>query len=463
MFAIIDIETCGGKFEFRKGRIIEICILLHDGLSVVDKFSTLINPECHITSFYTNISGITNEMVADAPKFYEVAKRIHEMTRDCIFVAHNVGFDYGFVKEEFASLGFKYKRDTLCTVRLSRKLIPGKKSYSLGNLCESLGIGNDARHRAEGDAVATAKLFDILMQLKSANPQYKNQGVDELMVRRIDKIKKYVLDKLPESCGVYYFLNQDQQIIYIGKSTNMYQRAISHFNSKEQKGRKMLNELYNVDHQETGSELIALLLEAEEIKKHKPEFNRLRKSESFTHSIDGFTNEEGILCLRITHYGEADEALCSFTSYMTARERLEQWIDEYQLCLRYCGLTDAESICFHHQIKKCQGICAGEEPVERYNERVRELLRKYRYAHPDFIIQDKGRNPDEYSLVLVRNGKYVGYGYVDRSEPISDEESLLGMVKTMEYYPDADDLIKSWIKQHSPKQILLGQGRKKAV
>ena len=188
MFAIIDIETCGGKFEFPHGRITDICILIHDGLQVVDKFSTLINPECYISPFYTRLTGITNEMVADAPRFRDVAKKIWDLTENKIFIAHNSGFDYGFIKEEFRSIGAKYRRDTLCTVRLSRKLIPGKASYSLGRLCESLGIENHARHRAEGDAVATAKLFDLLLQVKATHPVYKNKGVDELMSRRIDKI-----------------------------------------------------------------------------------------------------------------------------------------------------------------------------------------------------------------------------------------------------------------------------------
>jgi DNA polymerase-3 subunit epsilon len=167
MFAIIDIETCGGKFNYPGGRITEICILIHDGLSVVDKFSTLIDPECYISPFYSNLTGITNEMVIGAPKFYEVAKKIHELTGNRTFVAHNVSFDYNFIRDEFASLGFHFERKKLCTVKLSRKLIPGKKSYSLGKLCDSLGISNNARHRAEGDAVATAQLFDILMQVKA--------------------------------------------------------------------------------------------------------------------------------------------------------------------------------------------------------------------------------------------------------------------------------------------------------
>jgi DNA polymerase-3 subunit epsilon len=184
MFAIIDIETCGGKFEHRKGAIIDICVLIHDGLQVVDKFSTLVNPQCYISPFYTKLSGITNEMVTDAPTFAEISKKIIEITEGRIFVAHNVGFDYGFVSAEFASLGYSYTREKLCTVQLSRKLIPGKNSYSLGNLCTSLGIEIKDRHRAEGDAVATARLFDLLLRLKAVNPKYKNTGVKKLTTGR---------------------------------------------------------------------------------------------------------------------------------------------------------------------------------------------------------------------------------------------------------------------------------------
>ncbi len=185
MFAIIDIETCGGKFDARSSRIIDLCIVVHDGLSVVHKFSTLINPECPIGYFYTKLSGITNAMVAKAPKFHEVANRILELTSGRIFIAHNVGFDYGFIKAEFASLGYEYQRETLCTVKLSRKLIPGKPSYSLGKLCDSLGISNSARHRAEGDAVATAHLFNMLLKAKNDHPIYKNKGVNYLMARKL--------------------------------------------------------------------------------------------------------------------------------------------------------------------------------------------------------------------------------------------------------------------------------------
>lgn len=258
MFAIIDIETCGGSFDYKRGRITEICILIHDGLQVVDQYTTLINPECNITPYFTKLTGITNEMVMDAPKFYEIAKKIVELTEGKIFVAHNVAFDYGFIKDEFASLGAKYQRETLCTVRLSRKLIPNRISYSLGHLCAALGIEIFGRHRAEGDAVATAKLFDLLLKLKADHPQYKTKGVEALMTRRVDNIKSYILKKLPEECGVYYFLDANKNIIYIGKSKNAYQRAMAHFNTDSQKNKKMLFELMDVDFVEYGSELVAL-------------------------------------------------------------------------------------------------------------------------------------------------------------------------------------------------------------
>ncbi len=181
MFAIIDIESCSPITDSRKNKIIEISILIHDGLVVVEEYTTLVNPECTISSFYSKFSGITNQMVKDAPKFYEIAKKIIEITENKIFVAHNVKFDYHVVKNEFEALGYEYKRKELCTVKLSRKLLPGLPSYSLGNLCMHLQINNQARHRAYGDALATAQLFDMLLKQKSQNPKYKNKNLEQLM------------------------------------------------------------------------------------------------------------------------------------------------------------------------------------------------------------------------------------------------------------------------------------------
>lgn len=165
MFAIIDIETTGNKYNY--GKITEIAIYQHNGQEVTGEFSTLINPEMDIPMFITSLTGITNKMVKDAPKFYEVAKKIIEMTEGRTFVAHNVSFDYKFIKEEYRRLGFDYNKKTLCTVKLSRKFLPGHRSYSLGKLCSDLGININGRHRAAGDAHATVKLFEILIDKNS--------------------------------------------------------------------------------------------------------------------------------------------------------------------------------------------------------------------------------------------------------------------------------------------------------
>lgn len=164
MYAIIDIETTGQSAL--KGKITEIAIFIHDGREIVESFSSLVNPECYIPQFITELTGISNDMVTKAPKFYEIARKIVEITQDKIFVGHNVQFDYRFVQEEFKRLGYDYQRQTMCTVRLGRKFIPGHRSYSLGNICGELGISINGRHRAAGDAYATTKLFEIILEKK---------------------------------------------------------------------------------------------------------------------------------------------------------------------------------------------------------------------------------------------------------------------------------------------------------
>ena len=278
------------------------------------------------------------------------------------------------------------------------------------------------------------------------------------MTKRIDKIKQYILDKLPEACGVYYFLNKGQEIIYIGKSVNMYNRAVSHFNTKEGKGKKMLNYLYNVDFIETGSELIALLLEAEEIKKHKPKYNRSRKADLFTHSIDWFIDEKGIVNFKLVEYENSENSLIAFTGYASAREHLETWIDNYELCLRFCQLTGEEAVCFDHQIKKCRGICAEKEDIESYNKRAYQIIEGMVFKEKDFALIDAGKHKDERSVIVVENGHYSGFGYFDCYESFNTPEELKGTIKKAKYYPDADILIRSYLRTNKMKTVSLKVG-----
>ena len=453
MFAIVDIETCGSKFEFKKSRIIDICIVIHDGLTITDVYSTLINPECQIPPFYSKLTGITNEMVRNAPKFHEVAADIVKLTEGRIFVAHNVDFDYNFIRAEFASLRYKFNREKLCTLSLSRKLLPGKLSYSLGNLCASLNIENTARHRAEGDAVATAKLFSILLEAKSQHTHYKNVGVEKIMTKRIDNIKPYILSKLPEECGVYFFYNKEGKIIYVGKSTNIYKRALSHFNNKQSKAARMISELTYADYILTGSELIAILLESEQIKKHQPIFNKQRIQDTFTHCIDWYFDEKGIVNFSVNELMESINPLQSYTSKIAAREALNYFIDEFGLCMNYCNVIDNPSPCFNHQIKKCHGICAGEESTDDYNIRAQKLIKKLNYPYQNFACMSNGRNANEKSFTLVENFKYRGFGYIDNENNITNAEDWKRYLINTSYFPDHDILLRSWIK--SSKNVLI--------
>lgn len=453
MFTIVDIETTGGSHE--RDKITEICILVHDGLTVTEKFTTLINPERHIPEYISRMTGITNQMVENAPKFYEVAKKIVEMTEGHIFVAHNVNFDYNFIRQEFRSLGYDWKRDKLCTVRLSRKLLPRRVSYSLGRLCESLGITIEARHRAAGDAEATAQLFDILLARKSEHPSYRRQDLTELNTSKIDKIKLHILKKLPEETGVYYFLDKDRNIIYIGKSTNMHSRAIGHFSNRKDKAYRMLEELMDVDFVKTGSELIALLLESEEIKKHKPKYNRARRRDGFTHAIDTFVDEKGVRNFAIIPYDEANQPLLAYTTYLSAREKLNEWVDEQALCLNFCGLNPEGGECFQRHVKKCFGICTGDEEAETYNIRAQKIVDEFGSGEESFLLLDKGRHHEEQSVIWFEKGRYAGYGYFDTADSFASAEELRSSLRPANYYPDADELVRAYLKKNPKLKRIL--------
>ncbi len=294
MYAIVDIETTGGSARLEK--ITEIAIYLHDGNTVTGEFITLINPERNIPYFITNLTGITNEMVEDAPKFYEVARKIVELTEGRTFVAHNARFDYTFLREEFKSLGFNFRRSLLDTVALSRKLLPGHKSYSLGNLCKDLEITINGRHRAGGDAFATVKLFEILME---KDREINHCGQRLMKNTKLSKLNPNLdlnkLEKIPEEPGVYYFYNEKHDLIYIGKSKNLQQRISTHLsNNTTNKAMEMRDSISDIDWEETGSELIALLKESAEIKINKPVYNRAQRRSRFQWGIYMFTDTKRI-------------------------------------------------------------------------------------------------------------------------------------------------------------------------
>lgn len=407
---IVDIETTGGSPK--NSKITEIAMYKHDGNTIIDEYITLVNPEMTIPPFITNLTGISDLMVKDAPKFYEIAKNIVEFTEGCIFVAHNVGFDYGVIRSEFKSLGFDFRRSHLCTVRSSRYVIPGKDSYSLGKLTRSLGIELNGRHRAGGDALATAHLFTLLYEKDPNNLSTFIQ--EEVNPKNLHpNLNVDALEELPNKIGVYKLYNEVNQLIYVGKSIHIRKRVEQHLrNNTTKKGLQMQKEIARIDFELSGSELIALLRESELIKQHQPLYNRSLRRNSFPYGLYDYTDEHGYLRLFISQVSKTNAIpLTQFNSKREGSAYLERIVEDYELCKKLCDLYKTNSACFQYTIKQCNGACVQEEDPMSYNERCQTIINELSLSGSSFFIVDKGRDKNEKSLIYVENGSLRGYGY----------------------------------------------------
>ncbi len=445
MYAIIDIETTGLSPSNEK--ITEIAIIIHDGQKIIDEYSTLINPEKKIPYRIIQLTGINNQMVDDAPKFYEIAKKIVTLTEGMIFVGHNVRFDYGFIRNEFKSLGYHYERKTLDTIKLSRKLIPGKKSYSLGKLCKELEIENHARHRATGDALATTKLLELLLSIDSNLESVNTVGIHS-------NLNKSLINNLPTATGVYYFYNKRKELIYIGKSINIRDRVLSHLNNNlHKKAIKMKNELWDVDFVITGSELIALLLESDEIKKHQPIYNQAQKRTYFNYGLYSFEDESGYTNLKLMRIIDNLIPIYSYGSLQEGKEHLANLCEEFNLCQKLCGLYDTTGACFHAQIHNCNGACIDKEATLDYNLRIRNALDNYQFKYQNFFVVDKGKTIEENSIVKIENGKYMGFGYLNTGQPISNQSTLHDCIENYQDNKEVRRIINTYLKKNKCKII----------
>ena len=385
MYSVVDIETTGNGYKGQK--ITEISIFIFDGEKIIDEFTSLVNPEQKIPYFITNLTGITEAMVRTAPKFYEIAKKVAEITKDTVFVAHNVNFDYNIIRDEFKSLGFDFKRKKLCTVRLSRKIIPGLASYSLGNICSAEGIEIAARHRAKGDAEATVELFRRLIKRdhKFTINSFLNAKSREATLPPL--LDKQVVDTLPERHGVYYFKNEQKEVIYVGKANNIKQRVISHFYDKKKKERTMCLETADISYTETGSELIALLHESSEIKHLYPKFNRAQRKAGEAVGLFSYEDQKGILHLAFNRLKLTPNPIMKFYSMAACRSALEKICERFELCPKYCHLQTNVNACFHYQLQQCRGVCSEKEAIESYNKRVNKAIQSLGLQTENLVIK----------------------------------------------------------------------------
>jgi len=452
LYAVVDIETTGGHAS--ANGITEVAINIHDGNEIVESYTTLINPKQPIPVYITALTGIDDNMLLDAPTFDDVALQIYQLLNDKIFVAHNVNFDYSFLKHHLAAAGYDLQCKKLCTVRLSRKLIPGKSSYSLGKLCTALQIPIQNRHRAAGDADATSILFNLLLE-------YDQQGIIAEMLKKTSKeqVLPPHLDKasnlrLPHQPGVYYFKDSKGKIIYVGKAKDLKKRVTSHFtgNTPNRQRQDFLRTIHHVDHVICGTELMALILEANEIKRLWPENNRAMKRYEHKYDLYVFEDQNGYLRLAIDKHKKNNNAFQSFNSLLEGYNFLNQLVDKYQLCAKLCYLQKTATKCYAHENGQCFGACSGIETVSVYNKKLNAALSDIRNQQPSFALVDEGRKEEEFSCMIVENGKFYGMGYFTDKNYLSD--GLAPIKKDLSIYQSNSyilNLILNYAEQHPQK------------
>lgn len=438
-YTIIDVETTG-----KGNRITEISIFKYDGNTVIDEFTTLINPESFIPTHITALTGIDNQLVADAPLFEDVAQDILSITENTVFVAHNVNFDYNVIRGEFKRIGIDFNRKKLCTVRLSRNLLPGHRSYSLGKICKDLNIDLVDRHRARGDAEATVILFKLLLNLPKANEifaAFLNKNSREATLP--PNLPKQAFEALPNATGIYYFKGKKGKVIYVGKAINIKKRVLSHFYSKTKKSLEMVRKTRDLDFEISGSEFIALLMEDAAIKHHFPIYNKVSKRTIQSYAIFSYEDRNGILHLATNKGRLVANPIITFYSVKDVRLYLEKICFKHNLCPKYCHLQESVSECSHFSIKNCNGVCKNEESTEVYNNRVLEAIQDISEQKNDIILKEKGRHAHENGFVMIKKGEYLGYGFIDNDVQINHTDDLENYLIPQKNNVDIQKILKS--------------------
>lgn len=445
MYAIVDIETTGGHAS--ANGITEVAILIHDGNQVTEHFRTLVNPKIPIPIYIQALTGINDEMVQSAPLFEDVAQKIFELLHDKIFVAHNVNFDFSFLHYHLAAAGYNLQTKKLCTVRLTRKIIPGLVSYSLGKLCKQLGIDIVERHRAAGDAQATAILFSMLLErdneghiAHALNHRSKEQSLPP-------HLPKEDIDKLPPVPGIYYFHNNKAKVVYVGKAINIRKRVTSHFanNKSGRQKQEFLRDIHHISFQECGNELVSFILESIEIKRLWPAQNRSLKRFEHAYGLYTFEDQNGYLRMAIDKRRKFSNPVYTFSMMLEGHGLIKRLISDFELCPKLCFVQRNNDPCSGSGDHMCKGACIQKEESGEYNKRVHTAVDHLKSILPSFLLFDKGRNLNERSCILMEKGQFYGMGYIPVDNNLEDRDWLKQQLTP---YP-ANDYIRNLVQNYA--------------
>jgi len=445
--ACVDLETTGGAAAFH--RVIEVGIVLLDGGVVVEEWSSLVNPGCHIPRGITAITGIDTDMVADAPQFEELGEAILRRLIGCVFVAHNAGFDYGFLRSEFRRIGMRFSAPRLCTVRLSRALFPAEHGHSLDALIDRHALGCEARHRALGDARVLPALLDAF-ETRAGRARLDEAVAAQMRAARLPPgLPADLCDDLPEAPGAYVFRGDGGLPLYVGMGRNLRSRVLAHFSGRDRDAR-IVRELRDVEWFETGGEFGALLLESRLIRDLAPlAHRRLPASEgACVIRLRGATagTTVAIESVGATDVGDEEEAYGPFGSELAARRALEGRARDADLCLKLIGLESGEGSCFARQLGRCRGACLGVEPRALHDARLRLTLAPLRLRSWPFAGAVAIREPAAGStgsvLHVIDRWRHVG-------SAASEEElqSLAGARAEPGFDVDTYRIMNRWLRR----------------
>ena len=447
LYAIVDIETTGG-YAAANG-ITEIAVYITDGENILSHYNTLLNPVYTIPKYIAALTGITNEMVENERPFSSVADKLFDMLSDKVFVAHNVNFDYSFVKYHLAKSGYDLNCKKLCTVRLGRQILPGIPGYGLGKICKHLGITIEERHRASGDALATVKLFHHLLKCDT-------NGHVQTMLKVTSKeqflppnISAEVIKKLPQQPGVYYFYDRKGKVIYVGKAKSLAKRVNSHFsnNKPNMQKQEFLKKIYNISYETTATELMAFILESIEIKKLWPEQNRSLKRFEQAYGLYSFEDRKGYMRLCIEKKKKNIKPLYTFNLLTEGYTLLRKLMEQFELCPKLCFLQSENIPCHSLAEKKCNGACEKKESAKKYNKRVLDCINHLDNELPSFALIDFGLRHEEQSCILMEKGRFYGMGYLP-------SDINIAAIDELKYHltPYAEnDYIRGLVYQHAAR------------
>lgn len=446
LYAVVDIETTGSYAQ--ENGITEIAVFVTDGQNILEEYSSLVNPQGKIPRFVEVLTGISQEMVRDAPCFESIAPELFQLLHNKIFVAHNVNFDYSFLKCHLDKAGYQLNCRKLCTIRYARKMVPGLRGYGLDKICRHFNIEISGRHRAKGDAAATTTLLHLLIEKDLQGERHKMLNVKSSEQSLPPNISFHQIARLPKTPGIYYFLDKKGKVIYVGKAINIQKRVKSHFsnNSPKKQKQEFLKSIYEISFQETGTELMALILEDVEIKKYWPLQNRSQKRFEPAYGLYSFMDGRGYKRLFIDKKKKNVNALVTFFYPAEGYQLLRRLIREFSLCSSLCFLGK-------NCVEGCEGACCGKEEHEQYNKRLEEGIAKITEEAATFVLLDKGIHAENRSCIVFENGRFYGAGYISSEEHCCCFDDFKSKVSI---YPDNEylrALIRNYALDHPAKKL----------